>query len=252
MKRTRWIGVGAATVVVCGAAWSVGAALAQDAPPSFELRGHPVDPDHFSLTSMQSPDDLALTDATRAAVFDQCMAAKGFADADANTPAYTLAANGDDGSDQPPPPRQVDLPGGSTAEVSMTWTPESCIYRSFATLGSDPVLREAMRQQMMMLLVEADRAAAARLQEATADWLQCVGGAGSATDLFRAVDGTSARPGVIDPGQSDQRCLNDELRKTVRHVRGLEHLKVAAAHDELVHAWVDLVDHEVAQAAQLD
>lgn len=233
-------------------------ALGSDETPHFELRGQPARAQTFSLGGVQPAADQTFVDSVRHRAFDTCMARKGFtARPDPSEGAtsdyasrYGEAAIGDDGTATGPPASQsVKLPDGSTIELAVTWTPDSCMYRSYAELGSDPIYREALRQRMQVLLHQADAAAVERLQDETSDWKACAHLSDvNGYDLLRTADEVASKSGAV---VGDPACMSDDLRARIHHVRGEAHLDVAANHSKVVQAWAALVDRELAAARSL-
>ncbi len=224
--------------------------------PTYSLRGVQVQAAAFSLGSLHTPTERAGLEAARSQAFTECMSGKGFSEAPAKeeepTPdnysgRYALAATGDDvAATEPPAVQSVQMPDGGSFEISVSWTPDSCMWRAFAHLGSDPLQREALRQSMMILLSRADGAATARLADETSAWANCLDvPSADPYDLLRAVDGAGARPGLDGLKQS---CLSDDLVSKVREVRGSEAIRVASENSEIVDAWVALIDSEVEAA----
>lgn len=261
-RRFQALGIGCAAAVTAGViVLSQHGASAETPSASFVLRGSPADPNTFSLSTLQSPSDRLLLDTTRDRVFSACMKKEGFSkppdggedDTSDYAQKYGQAANGDDGSNaSPPAAKVVKLPGGEQSDVSVSWTPASCIYQSYAKLGSDPIYREALRLRMMILTQRADSSATQNLTDETAQWEACSNvPEGNGFDLLRAVDGSDVRPGTAAMGQTAT-CLTPDLVAKVQRVRATYNLQVATANSSVVDAWVNLVDHEVSVAEGLN
>lgn len=189
------------------------------------------------------------------AAFQSCMVAHGFPtppgdDTDRRqTAAYELVAIGDDGrddgGDRIPAARTVEVAPGVTRSLYVTWTPASCTYRSYRAVGVDAYQFEATRQQMQVLLYQADRAADARLGPLARTWGACLGDDDAQPqDLLNAIDGAARGPYGDQAGS----CLTADLEQEAVRVRAAAHLAVAADHQGVVDAWVGLVDTEDATA----
>lgn len=217
------------------------------------VRGVPADTDTFSLTTLQDPHDRALVEATRENLYQTCMEAKGFPEPPApdaseqELGAYVLAGSGDDPSaTKPPPPRVVEIAKGVQVQLGVTWTPESCMYQSFASLGVDPFVREATRQQMQLLLIEGDRSVVNDLHDVTSSWADCLGqDSADPQDLLNTIDSGADRNPF---GRAAVDCLSDELESEAMRIRAKGHIAVAVQHQEVVDAWVRLVDTEIEEA----
>jgi hypothetical protein len=169
------------------------------------------------------------------------------------TKAYGAAAAGDDGksytSSSPAriPTQVVRLADSRTVELHVTWTPDTCWYQSYSRMGVDPLVHEALRQTMMQLVSQADRAATEKLGDVTDRWAECLG----ATEmdpgaLLRSLD-------RIDPlrspyGAATADCLTDEIRSEATAIRAEDHLRVAAANKAVLEQWVDILDSELEAA----
>lgn len=257
-------GVAGRAAVVCITICAVAAtglvvthASAQDVVPTFVIRGKPVDPETFALSSLHSSEDRLWLGDIQNRLFESCMSEKGFTtrpeSADEPLSNYSLrygeAANGDDGtSSESPTTHSVPLPGGGTLEVYTTLTPDSCAYQMFAQLGSDPIYHEALRQRMMILEHQADSIAASHVADLTAEWVKCTKLTNAnAFDLFRAVDGHTVQPGA----DAAALCLPEKVKREVREARAVPNLEVALENLPLVTAWVALVDQELLEARRL-
>lgn len=236
----------AVAAVVLQAALSAGS-------PTIPIRGAAANPDTFSLTTLQDPDDRALVESAREAVFDACMVEKGFTtppgpEQSGYTAAYYLAATGEDLSSTTPPPLQtIELPDGSTSELGTSWTPETCRYRAYLEFGVEPLLREALRLKMWTLQIQADSAAADGLSSVASEWATCLGGdSADPQDLLNTIDGGVSAHSPY--GQDADACLTDEMRAEAIRIRAGEHLRVAAENDEIVEAWVKVIDTELDKA----
>lgn len=253
----------AGIALVCGAVFAVwaGTSWAQEQPADFSLRGQPADPKTFALATLYSPTQRAELDAIRGAAFDSCMNVRGFKEppaeadsAEAKTAEaklyeqrFAMAATGDDLTRSvPPPPQKVRLPDGSTTEVDVTWTKDTCMYAAFARLGSDAIYREALRMRIMMLRIQADTETGESLQDVVSNWKSCVGlDQANIFDVLRTIDGEPTHAGAPP---IDKSCLSGGEISQIREVRAQHNLAVAAANKEVVDAWVSLVDKELAAA----
>lgn len=222
--------------------------------PTILIRGVPADTDTFSLTSLQDRQDRELVAQAQFREYQQCMSDKGFAKPiDSGTADYAdafmrAAAGEDPGLTAPPPVKSVEIAEGIYSEVSVSWTPESCMYRSFARFGVDPIVREATRLRMMDLAGEADQAAAASLSQVVADWADCLREANAdAQTLLTIIDGFSTASHTPF-GETGLDCLTEDIRTDAMRIRAEHHLRVAADNDKVVQAWVTLLDTEVKHA----
>lgn len=232
------------------------ALLSLAAPPVF-IRGALADPDTFSLSALQDPDDRALVEVIRARMHDVCMAEKGFpeppGDDTADVAAYNKASFGDDlgnATGPLPEPRSVRIADGVWAEIATTWTPESCRWRADTYLGENPLVREALRVEMTVLLFQGDQAAQADLADVASRWGKCLGDDDAhAQDLLNTID----NPNRGNPyGGAAGGCLSDAIVEEAMRVRAEHHLSVAADNEKIVAAWVQLVDQETAVARALE
>lgn len=215
-------------------------------------------PTGFSLTQLHDRNDTVRLDRLRRATFEECMEQKGFtaaptlpdegATATQRTyaGAYSEAANGDDGSLTEAPAHSVKLPDGTTSTVYLTWTPSSCMYQSFASLGSDPFEREALRQkiQEMRVRAEIDAGNDPELNGVLGEWQSCVGSEGDPTELLAALDGTNGSP-YSDVQTARQACITPAIRERATAVRAEHHYAAADKSRVLVDAWIELVDAEI-------
>src|SRR5690606_445662 len=130
-------------------------------------------------------------------------------------------------------------------ELGVTWTPESCMYKAFESLGSDPYQREALRLNIMFLGIEANARSVSSKEFKTAHdrWTRCLGHSSDPMNLMVAVDD------LVDPDDprlrrgGERSCLSEEIRGAVVSARSSHHLRAAISHHEIVEAWVALVDH---------
>ncbi len=229
-------------------------ALPSTAAPTVMIRGTLADPHTFSLTNLQDSDDRALVEVTRARVHDVCMAEKGLSevpkDDDAAIAAYNKASFGDDlgAADSPPDPRSVEIAEGVIVEVSTTWTPESCRWKTDAFFGVDPLVRKGLLYKMMDLLYQGDQAAQADLSDVASQWGECLGDAdASAQDLLNVIDDADRNP----YGGLAAECLSEGIVSDATRIRAKHHIAVTDSNEEIVAAWVRLIDQEtkVARAA---
>lgn len=239
-----------------GVATAVALALPSSGSPQLLVRGQPVDPDTFSLTTLRTSADRELVEVSRHEEYVACMAAKGFDEepgpeaSDAELAAYSIAGIGDDPPvSTVPEPRVIEIADGVRASVAATWTPQSCIYQAYAALDVDAFVHEAARQQMQILVVQADQAAVADLEDVAATWAACLGERTvDPQDLLNTLD----RGDVRNPyGEAATGCLTDDLAAKARRIRAEHHLAVAAEHQSLVDAWVRIIDTETAAARRL-
>lgn len=157
--------------LVAVAAIAVGTFLAGGASagsPPFVVGGTQISHDHFSFSTLQSHTIRAHVESTRAKRVDACMSARGLAKPPVDNPvkpeevqyaaAFAAASIGDDiTSNDMPNPTTVKLPDGSTYEIAVTWTPATCTYQAYESLGGDPFMREALRQSIMIFEAQAHR-----------------------------------------------------------------------------------------------
>ena len=220
------------------------------APPVL-VRGVPADPETFSLTALQDAEDRAFVEVTRDRLHDACMAEKGFPeipdDESVEIGAYNEASFGEDPeASGPPEPRRVTIAPGVTAEISASWTSDSCLWQAGEALGVDPLVREALRQRMMALVTEGDNAAEPELADLAATWGECLGrDVVPAQDLLNVLDNVERRNPYGDAAGG---CLTEDIAHEAKLIRAQQHLSVAADNEDIVAAWVELVDAETAAA----
>lgn len=218
--------------------------------PTLIVRGAQADPQTFSLASLQSRQDRAVVQNARQHVYEACMRAKGFStppgpdDSDDYVGAYGRASSGDDPSATTgPPARRVEIANGVSVSLRVSWTPQSCMYESFARFGVDPLVREGLRQQMTLLLMEADHAATEDLTTVASKWADCLGlDTVDPQDLLNTIDGHADARSPY--GAAAAWCLTDEIKSEAMRVRAQHHLRVAADNEAVVQAWIALADKE--------
>jgi hypothetical protein len=251
MKRASWLsGVCALclALVGCGDTNQSSSAALSTSEVEVMVRGHLVDVNSFSLTRLHSPGELDALESARQAIFDGCMADRGFAEpprdmSETETEyelAYEQAAFGVDALEVGPP--VVRLPDGTTTPGGLAVQPDGCAFEQDAKLGADPYLREALRYRMMEIRGDADAAAIAdeRFDPIFERWESCTGNT-DGWGLLRALDSPSSNPAA---------CVGqDELEQLIA-LRGHHHAQAAATHPEIVEAWIELTDTELANISQ--
>lgn len=241
-------------VAIFGAAALVNGWSASDPPsPRLLVRGTPVDMETFSLSTLQAPQDRDSVQSTRRELFATCMRQKGFnepprEEAGAYADAYGLAAAGDDPSvTKPPPPRTIEIAPGTAAEVRTTWTPDTCFYRSYAELGVDPLVYEALRMRITGFINRADAEAESALSSIASEWGDCFGERDAlAKDLLNVIDGDSLER--VPRGAEAVRCASEEMRAKAVRIRAPYHVEIARNNQEIVDAWVRLLETETRSA----
>lgn len=162
--------------------------------------------------------------------------------------AFSAASTGDDiTSNDVPDPTPVKLPDGSTYEIAVTWTPATCTYQAYESLGGDPFLREALRQNIMIFEAQANTVIESQVAQTAAQWAKCVGTEELIpADLFRAIDGGRLRTDV-DPAVA-RTCLSDDMVKKALQTRADAELAIAHDHPEIVQAWIHVLEAETKAA----
>ncbi|HET7736405.1 MAG TPA: hypothetical protein VFK52_10545 [Nocardioidaceae bacterium] len=262
----RWRNALIVGVAVFGVAVVLGLAMMPEAVPTVTVRGAVADSQTFSMTTLRSADDRAFVDQVHRQVFDRCMAKRGFthrpSEADYNEDGgpptdyakdWGAAAVGDDGKSYPSgstpsiPTQLITLADGRTHELHVTWTSDTCWWKSYTRLGVDPLVYESLRQIMTQLVVQADRAASEELGDVSERWADCLG----ATEvdpgtLLRALDRIDELRSPY--GAKTSQCLTDDIRAEATRIRARDHLRVAAANDVIVQQWTKTLDTELAAA----
>ena len=240
-------GAVAAVLVVVQASSSSGG-------PTIVVRGQVADPETFSLTTLQSQADRDLVQSAQQSQFQVCMRARGFEEApepesDAYN-AYARAAYGDDGDARPPQPQTVPIAPGVEREIRIDWTPDTCAFQSYETLGVDPIQAQALWLAIQELQVKADIASADELGSALTDWGECLGVSDpDAFTLFRTLDGRDLSHSPY--GQESTGCLSAGIAQSARGVRAREHIQMAASNEAIVQAWIELLDTEASKAREI-
>lgn len=224
-----------------------------DGPQTIELGGVEIDARQFSLRGMISSQDAMALESYRVGQAQRCMADGGVSKFDVDSGG--VPPRDEDRDDQVGvgllgaagggTTHEVKMPDGSTYAVTATWTPDSCRWRSFELLGSDPLLREALRQYMMALAIRADRFAEERdgVRALTESVARCLGTPPSdASVIFRALDDRLG-PGM--PPSARERCLGSAAAAELATIRGSAHVQVAKEHLLLVDAWRTLLAREL-------
>jgi hypothetical protein len=251
MKRASWLsGVCALwlALVACGDTNQRSSAALTASQVEVTVRGQLVDVDSFSLTRLHSPGELDALESARQAIFDACMADRGFAEPPRDMSetetvyelAYEQAAFGVDAWDVGPP--LIRLPDGTMTSGGLAAQPDGCAFEQDAQLGTDPHLREALRYRMMEIRSDADAAAIAdeRFAPILGQWESCTGHT-DGWGLLRAIDSPSSNPVA---------CLGDDELEQLISLRGHHHAQAAATHPEIVAAWIELTDTELANISQ--
>lgn len=245
-----------ATVVGLAAlAWIGGQGLGADADQRFLLRGQKVDATTFSLSELRSSADSELVAAVHGQLLSRCMEQRGFeypavSEPEADDFRYAEAMTGDDGTAAKPPQHSVSLASGKVHSVYATWTPDSCIYQADSALFDQPFLREALRQQVLLLRAEADR------QLAESDGFksfqdvveECAKRPVDAGELLAALEPDLTPSNLRMPARLSDRCMGTHERGTLKSLRSEHDYRVAAADAVNVGAWVDILDAEIAAA----
>lgn len=145
------------------------------------------------------------------------------------------------------PRHPVKLPDGSTYEITVTWTPDTCAYQAYESLGGDPFLREALRQQIMIYQAQASRTIEEQLTDQVAEWSTCVGNEElTSEDLLRVVVGGRLRTDV-DPTRA-RTCLSDDMAQAAVETRADAELALATEDRQIVEAWINVLEQEAAAA----
>lgn len=256
--------VGCAFLAACAfAAVSVVATTdegdAQNRPPEIEVRGREVEERSFLLTELYTTEERELVNAARQQVFGACMQNRGFDRAPRSDEEgeyvvrYSEAAIGDDGSLSKPPSVKVTLPNGATSRVYTTWTADTCMYRSYEALGSEPFMREALRREFEGMRNQADRAASEDpvIQNLSRQWSECA--SSSELNIFWSLIEPVGVPHGSNQGRApntlEQNCMTPRIQEEVLASRSQYHAEAVAENPENFAAWVAMYDGEVVEAS---
>ena len=237
-----------------------GGDLPEESEPLY-LREARVEPGDFTFSSLHEHDDLVRLDESRRAVFESCMAERGFPEPPEpeeydegrlteNARRYAIAAGDGPSRTEPPEIESVRLPDGSTVQLGTTMTRDSCRWQADSyPSGVDPLHREAMRTRLDELRIEADLAAFAdREAEPTLRRFQTCSAVDDPWALLAASGDQMPGDPRVGAGAMARECATEELTAELNEVRAEHHYSIATrgSTERLVSAWVDLVDAELA------